>query len=369
MTIRVQVPGKLYVAGEYAVLTPGQPAILVAVDRMVSVQVQPDTRIPDSGVHGTMTSVVTGGRPVPWFRRGGTVVVPPEYFEQTSRVRVALAIAERFAAEHGCSREAALHLTVSSQMSAPDGRKLGLGSSGAVIVGTIAAVLAARDVCATSGEIYRLSMLALMVVEPHASGGDIATASHGGWVLYHAPNWPSLRAMRDAARTVSELIEADWEGHSITVLPPPKGLVLQVGWTGSPADTPSQTARLSRADPSLRPHLADFERRSRECVHTMAAAFRDADVVTLRNCVSYARLLLGHLEQVADISIMTSGLRALCDGADQVGAVAKSSGAGGGDCGIAFVTSSQQRDELIQAWAQRAIESLELSVHHNPIEV
>src|SRR5699024_8772835 len=39
LPFRVAAPGKLYVAGEYAVVTPGQPAILIAVDRYVTVTV------------------------------------------------------------------------------------------------------------------------------------------------------------------------------------------------------------------------------------------------------------------------------------------------------------------------------------------
>ncbi len=31
----VKAPGKLYIAGEYAVVEPGQPAILIAVDQFV----------------------------------------------------------------------------------------------------------------------------------------------------------------------------------------------------------------------------------------------------------------------------------------------------------------------------------------------
>src|SRR5699024_528931 len=39
LPFRVAAPGNLYVAGEYAVVTPGQPAILIAVDRYVTVTV------------------------------------------------------------------------------------------------------------------------------------------------------------------------------------------------------------------------------------------------------------------------------------------------------------------------------------------
>ena len=34
-------PGKLYIAGEYAVVEPGHPAVLVAVDHFITVRASP----------------------------------------------------------------------------------------------------------------------------------------------------------------------------------------------------------------------------------------------------------------------------------------------------------------------------------------
>ena len=36
--IETRAPGKLFIAGEYAVVEPGQPAVLIAVDRCITVQ-------------------------------------------------------------------------------------------------------------------------------------------------------------------------------------------------------------------------------------------------------------------------------------------------------------------------------------------
>lgn len=39
--IEVSAPGKLYIAGEYAVVEPGHPAIIVAIDQFISVSIGP----------------------------------------------------------------------------------------------------------------------------------------------------------------------------------------------------------------------------------------------------------------------------------------------------------------------------------------
>ena len=36
-----RAPGKLYIAGEYAVVEPGHRAVLVAVDRFITVRITP----------------------------------------------------------------------------------------------------------------------------------------------------------------------------------------------------------------------------------------------------------------------------------------------------------------------------------------
>ena len=38
--IQVKAPGKLYVAGEYAVTEPGYKSVLIAVDRFVTAQLE-----------------------------------------------------------------------------------------------------------------------------------------------------------------------------------------------------------------------------------------------------------------------------------------------------------------------------------------
>lgn len=39
--IEATAPGKLYIAGEYAVVEPGHPAIIVAIDQFISVSIGP----------------------------------------------------------------------------------------------------------------------------------------------------------------------------------------------------------------------------------------------------------------------------------------------------------------------------------------
>lgn len=60
--------------------------------------------------------------------------------------------------------------------------------------------------------------------------------------------------------------------------------------------------------------------------------------------------------------IETPQLSQLCDLAQTYGAVAKSSGAGGGDCGICLVDSKEQKVAIEKAWQQAGIHPLQLKI-------
>ena len=71
--IRAKAPGKLYIAGEYAVVEPGQPAVLVAVDRYLTVHLEVGVAASVGRVH---SSAYERG-PLVWAREqdGGRIVV------------------------------------------------------------------------------------------------------------------------------------------------------------------------------------------------------------------------------------------------------------------------------------------------------
>ena len=69
--ITARAPGKLFIAGEYAVVTPGEPSVLVAVDRYLT------TRLTESTGAGSIHSPEYGQVPLVWTRDadGVTTVV------------------------------------------------------------------------------------------------------------------------------------------------------------------------------------------------------------------------------------------------------------------------------------------------------
>lgn len=355
-----RAPGKLYIAGEYAVVEPGHRAVLVAVDRFITVRITPCS--PAGGYAGTISSRLYANGSRPWRRRpqdGQAEAVGGEDDYIISAIR----FVEALVAEVG-GQLRSFDLDISSELEEDDGRKLGLGSSSAVTVATVRAVADLYGLAASDLTVYKLAMLASDTVQPIGSGGDIAASAMTGWVAYTSPDRMWLRRARQRARvggSVSDLVEADWPGLSVRRLPPPS-LRLQAGWTGAPASTPALVADVQAGS-----HGADdyavFLRDSQDCLARLITAIEDDDAARIMRQIARNRALLAGLSRISGRTIETTELSRLVEIALDHGATAKSSGAGGGDCGIALCPPATDLVALRAAWETAGILPLDLSVY------
>ena len=211
-----RAPGKLYIAGEYAVVEPGHRAVLVAVDRFITVRITPCS--PSGEYAGTISSRLYANGSRSWRRRpqdGQAEAVAGEDDYIISAIRVVEALVTQ-----GGGRPRSFDLSVSSELEEDDGRKLGLGSSSAVTVATVRAVATFYGMVADDLTVYKLAMLASDTVQPIGSGGDIAASAMTGWVAYTSPDRSWLRRARQRAGAggMSDLAEADWPGLSVRLL-------------------------------------------------------------------------------------------------------------------------------------------------------
>ncbi len=280
MTVTASAPGKIVLAGEYAVLW-GAPAICMAVGRRAVVTVSPNAA-------------------------GACRVSTPGY-EGTDRLRIVDAVA-------GGERPAC-DIELDTRAFMEEGRKTGIGSSAALTV-ALAAALAA------SGDVYAQALAAHRRLQGGAgSGVDVAAAVHGGLFEYDMPTG-SVQALR-------------W----------PDALAYRVIWTGVPASTEAQLAKVAaRATRASRSALLLAAPRMRD-----AWRAGDADGI-LEEYVSY----IGVLRQFSvdhDLGIFDAGHDELTDAAMGEGLVYKPAGAGGGDIGMVFGRDEAALDAFVTAHA------------------
>ncbi|MGW5107861.1 phosphomevalonate kinase [Nocardia sp. NPDC004123] len=361
--ITVAVPGKLYIVGEYAVLEPGSAAVLVGIDRYVRVRVTPVSSV-GPGLRTITTSRTPGRRAEFVCRETGFDRVPANSADAAglSHVLAALAIVDRYAAGSG-RQPVGFTLEIDSQLDdSATGRKYGLGSSGAVTVAVVRAVARVYGLPLDPDTETKLALLSVFSVDPHCSGGDVAASAHGGWVYYRTPDRAALTAALARPGTeLGALIRQPWKHLTVRSLPPPRELSLEVGWVGRPADSSVLVAAMKQAVRHHGSAYRQFVTASGQCVEQFAAACRSGDDRAAELALSTAGRLLRELAAVSGAAIESPELSRLRSLAEELGAAAKSSGAGGGDCGIALIDPARA-PALRQRWRAAGIEPLNLRV-------
>ncbi|MDR6981040.1 phosphomevalonate kinase [Streptomyces sp. 3330] len=358
-TVVRRAPGKLFVAGEYAVVEPGTPAIVTAVGRSVTVRV----RAADEP--GVVISSDLVARPMRWQWRDDRLEVCAGQDEHRVRgaaahVVSAVETVARLLAERGAPAPR-LDISVSSDLH-EQGTKFGLGSSGAVSVASVAAVAAHHGMELSSASRFRLALLAAARIDPKGSGGDLAASTWGGWIAYRAPDRAFVLDLAQR-RGVGEALRAPWPGLGVRPLPPPRGLRLEVGWTGRPASTTSLVAGLHRRTWRGSASHQEFIKTSTDFVTAAVDALESGDDDALLHQIRRARQELARLDAEERLGIFTPELTALCAAAEAVGGAAKPSGAGGGDCGIALLDAAAGHDiaHVRQRWAAAGVQPLSVA--------
>jgi phosphomevalonate kinase len=353
--IEVKVPGKLFLAGEYAVVHPGYPSVLIAVDQFLTIELSISKK-----TTGTITSEQYKNLPLKYIRKNGKLVLdnrenPFEYILHS------LEIVDRFAHEHGLSPKY-FDLVVKSELDNQNGRKYGLGSSAAVTVATVRAATLAYGFELSDMEIYKLSALAHFDVQQNGSTGDIAASTYTGWIAFSTFEKTWLSSAKEKM-TLTELLDASWPGLSIERLPSPKHLRILIGWTGKPASTSNLVAKIEEEKNHDPEFFENFLSQSKHFVEILIDGLKQENFNKITEGINGNRELLRELGVHFGVAIETETLGEMITLAKNYRGVAKSSGAGGGDCGFAIFEEKDGILDLVHRWKEANITPLPLSVY------
>lgn len=355
--IEVSAPGKLYIAGEYAVVEPGHPAIIVAVDQFITVSLEQTKNV------GSITSFQYGNLPILWRRHNDQLVLDKRE-NPFHYILAAITLTEKYAKELNKSL-AFFSLTVDSELDSSNGRKYGLGSSAAVTVATVKALCQFYELEDTDELVFKLAALAHLSVKSNGSCGDVAASVYGGWIAFTTFDREWVTSQQEKRNySIKELIEGDWPCLSILSLNPPVDLRLVIGWTGSPASTSDLVDEVTSKRKRDQEAYEQFLEDSKQCVNLMIEGFQTNDILLIQQQIRRNRNLLVKMSQDTGVVIETPALTQLCNVAEQYHGAAKSSGAGGGDCGIVLFNRREGLLPLMTAWEEEGITNLPLHVYN-----
>ena len=351
--------GKLYISGEYAVVD-GAGAVISAVNRELTARIvagEETTEYPD-GTSVNLTQILDSGMRV--F----------DLSDDLRYVKAGLYVAARYVRESGKDVPKYVMYDITSHLVDESGRKFGLGSSGAVTVAIISAFLEefADDTINVSREtLYKLSVLALLLAGDNGSFGDVACSSFGQLIYYVRPSMDYMRNMLDALRSAEHLsvvdaVEQEWAGLIITPLIWPEDLVACVGWTGHPASSHDLVNAVRGYKKNHAEKYQKFVSEADVISRTIRDACVDNDTSMFLAAYRRARNLMSHFSVETGGFAETAQLAQLQKIASDMGWVAKFSGAGGGDCGIAITSKNNESythiSQLAQKWTEAGIEPM-----------
>lgn len=356
MVSHVKVPGKLYLAGEYAVTYPYHSALVFAVNRFLTVEITPSDQ-----EKGSFQSISYQEKPLDWDRPKGTFSLKDDKDDLKLAVS-AILTTEEYLAELG-KPLTYYHVRIKSQLDSKNGKKYGLGSSGAVTVGLVQALLDFYQVDYDKETVFKLSVLSQLKIGKEGSFGDIAASTYTGCIHYTCFDKDSIRE-KLLDTSLLALVKEEWPGLHIQTIELEDYLHIGIGWTGSPASTEELIEKMHQENDSDF-IMEDFLRKNEENNKELVYHLENGPFEAIGKNIQTSRQLLKELGQAHQISIETPLLTQFIEITEKYRAFAKTSGAGGGDCGVALFDCILCKQLVEKEWLANGIKPLDLTIYTN----
>lgn len=351
----IKVPGKLMIAGEFAVLEPHQNLIVMAVNRFVYTTWKQSSK-------NRVTFQDFKLNDLDWEYKDGAIKIHSSD-DRVSFVETAMTIAFTYLEEHGI-RPDPFELTIKSELDDKSGIKYGLGSSAAVVTSVITAILKRHLPNDPSAAlVFKLAAISHVKTQGNGSGADVAASSYGGMLQYASFQADWLSDALKNTDTLTALLKTDWTYLSVKPIQIPKDIYICVGWTGNPASTAKLVNKILQLKSANRTLFDKFLQTSEMAVKGILKGIEEQNTSLILEGVKQNRKTLATVGRHADAPVETPLLSELCDLAEQYGGAGKPSGAGGGDCGIAFMPSKKKAEDLMKAWIQAGIKPLDIKIN------
>ncbi len=296
----ITVPGKLYLAGEYAVVY-GKHAILVPVNKTMTITVQDSTHY-----HIEAQESIT-------FTHDLKALTHRPLLHEIFKTIM----------NHTSIKPVAI--TVTSDLDDENGRSLGLGSSAAFTTGLIEALLKHNDTDHDPLTVYKLAVKTQENLNMHSSFGDLALTAFKRPILYKR-------------FTCTKALDQPWPGliiEPLTINMPPLTIIntgvkssssAHVNAVNLVSDTPCFQRFLSQSD-------------------TLVNKIIEAKTLTL-SMVNDLHENLKILETCANITLFTHDMARIKQRTASQSVASKFSGAGGGDNLLLFSENHGIKDHI-----------------------
>ena len=322
----VKTGGKLYIAGEYSILTPSQSAIIKNIDIFMQAEIKFSEKY---SIYSDMYDYS---------------VTLEEDDENYSLITETVKIVNEYLQLKGVDIQP-FDMKITGKME-KNGKKYGIGSSGSVTMLTVKAMAKLYSYNISSEKVFKLSSYVLLKRGDNGSMGDIACISYENPVMYTSFDRNLIKEKMKNSSLV-EIMNLEW-GYKIEKIHCPEKYEFLVGWTGIPSISGKMIIEVKNSINN------EFLEKSEEIVRNLKNGIEQGNKKIISENVEENSKLLKMLHE----KIYSRKLLELVESAEGLDICAKSSGAGGGDCGIAISFNRNDTEKLLERWESRGIELL-----------
>jgi phosphomevalonate kinase len=366
-TYIVKAPGKLVLLGEYAVLEQGVPAVAASLSKEIYCYIRESDEIIFTSKRINISKVK-----FKYEDKKVKLLSNVDEIDVLSFSQNAMEIALRYLEEKGFTLKN-FEINILSDLSKKYGVKYGFGSSAAVTVSIIGAILYVHGVeinnNANRNVIFKLSSIAHFISQGSGSGVDVAASTFGGLFVYKSYTSEWLREKINNMTSIQDLVNEKWEHFSYQKIMYLFDMFLCVGFTGKSASTRHfiKAVNEMRKTEEGQAFYDKFLKTSQSIIKLFLLGIKDANKEAINKAITANRNLLKELSAQSGIEMETPALTKLIQIAKKYGVSAKFSGAGGGDCGYTIVYDNKIESLVKEDWKRNGIEPVDLKIEETGV--
>ncbi|MBP6125561.1 MAG: phosphomevalonate kinase [Leptotrichiaceae bacterium] len=325
--IKEKTCGKLYIGGEYSILTPYQSAIIKNINIFMNCEIF-FSETKEYKIKSDMYDYA----------------VNLEYDKNYLLIIETINIMNEYIILKGME-VFPFEISITGKME-KYGKKYGIGSSGSVVILVIKAMCKLYNIKISKELIFKLSSYILLKIGDNGSMGDLACIAYEDLILYTSFDREKIRDIIEK-NTLEEVLRLDWE-YKIEKIKSSKKYDFLVGWTKEPSISKDMIDKVKK---SINKKYLD---KTEVYIQNLKKSIETDNKIEVKKNINKISELLIQL----DTSIYSDKLIKLVKTVENYDACAKSSGAGGGDCGIAISFSRTDSENIIEKWKKVGIELL-----------
>lgn len=324
---KVNTCGKLYIGGEYSILTPGQSAII----KNVNIYMTGIIKISENENYKIYSDMFDYEVSLNYDKNykliQETVITINEYLKNINIKTIPF------------------EFKISGKME-KNGKKYGIGSSGSVVILTIKAMFEFYNFNYSEDLLFKLASYILIKNGDNGSMGDIACIAYENLIIYKSFDRKKISSLVEKL-PLESILKIDW-GYNIEKIENNINFEFLVGWTKEPSISKDM---INKVKQSINEKYLENTEKS---VQNLKKAFIKGEKEIIKKEVKNISNLLVNLNPF----IYSEKLIKLVNGIENLDICAKCSGAGGGDCGIALSFNEEDSKKIIKYWEKNDIDIL-----------